>query len=64
MLLLPVIDRAKVINVEPGQFDGIGLELTCSGEQAVAVVNLVRKKLQRHELRFYRSKTGLGWERI
>ena len=64
VMLLPVIDRSKLINCKPGQFDGVGLEFTCSNEQSVAIMALIRKKYQRHELRCYRSKTGNGWERI
>lgn len=64
VLVMPVIDRAKVIECEPGMFDGAGLELLCDERRAQAVIAVIRIKFKPHELRCYCSQSGNNWKRI
>lgn len=65
ILLHPVTDARETVECEKGRTDGTGICLECDDERAAAIVEIARKKYKRHELRFYRSKTGKGgWKRV
>jgi hypothetical protein len=41
------------------------MPLECDEERATAIVEIIRKRFKKHELRCYRSKTGKGgWKRV
>lgn len=47
------------------RFDGMALTLACDEERAQAIVEVIRLKYKKHEMRCYQSKTGKGgWKRI
>jgi hypothetical protein len=65
MLVSPVIASRITVACEHTRFDGIGVLLDCGSERAEAIVQLVRKKYKRYQVRLYRSKSGLGgWKRV
>lgn len=66
ILLQAVIEPGQdVVETERGKFDGMGMILQCDEERAGAIVEFIRKRYKRHELRCYRSRTGQGgWKRL
>lgn len=66
LLLAPVISKkTPPVEVEKRRFDGIGVVLTCDEERASAIVEILRQKYKKYELRLYTSKTGAGgWKRV
>lgn len=65
ILLEPVIERQNIIYAQKDRFDEMALPLMCDEKRASAIVEIIRKKYKRHELRCYQSKTGNGgWNRI
>lgn len=68
-LALKLILGAQVgrttVNCEPGRMDGGGVLFTSPDEQAGALIEVLRKRIKKHELRCYHSKTGNGgWTRV
>lgn len=64
ILLTPVVPNKLVVKTE-SVVDGDALFLECNEERASAIVDVIRLKYQRHEIRCYESKTGRGeWKRI
>ena len=66
LLVAPVLaSNARAIEVERGQFDGMAVPLVCSEDRGAAIVEVIRRKYRRHQLRFYYSLTGDGgWKRV
>ena len=67
MVIAPHVDRNHVVEAELDQIAGIGdaAVLTCSEEQAAALVAVVRRKYKVHQFRFYQSASGNGgWKRV
>jgi len=65
LLLSPVVSLdALQVECEKGYVDGAGLVLQCSDERGEAICHIVRKRLARHQLRLYYSKTGRSWKRV
>lgn len=66
MLIQPVLEvgEGTAVNAEPGKFDGMSARFTCDAERAIAIIETIRLKVKRHELRFYESSTGNSWKRI
>ena len=64
MILQPELSKT-IVDCEPGRIDGGGALFVTSDEQAGALIEVLRKRIAKHELRFYHSKTGKGgWERV
>lgn len=64
-MLAPVIKNRTIVRVDKSlAAGGAGVLLDCAPERAKAIIEVVRKKIAKHELAFYRSKTGNSWERI
>ncbi len=66
-LIAPVAPNKVLLNnVEPeGYIADVGLLLECDEDRAEAIVEVIRRKYQKHELRCYYSKTGRGsWRRV
>lgn len=64
MTFFPQLTRTTV-DCEPGRFDGKGVLFSTSDEQASAMIQVIRVKIKKHELRCYYSKTGKGgWARV
>ena len=58
-------DVSRVVECEQGKIAGVGALFTCPDEQAAALIQLVRARLKRYELRIYHSRTGKGeWKRV
>ena len=64
MLVVPVIDKHHNFNPEPGSQTESATLLLCDETRAAAIVEIVRRKYKKHELRFYKSQTGNSWARI
>jgi len=67
MVLSPHIDSEQTVSAENRKVAGIGyaVVLTCSDEQAEAMIEVMRMKYKRYQLRFYSSATGNGnWKRV
>lgn len=66
LLATGLVDKESApVTVDKNRVDETALPLDCDDERGQAVVELIRKKYKRHELRCYRSKTGHGgWKRI
>lgn len=65
IILLPVTRQHRIVDVEPGRVDGMGILLECDDERADAIGQIVRRQYERHQLRIYRSSTGAGsWKRV
>lgn len=64
-LVAPVCPSRQWIKAEGDRIDGNAIILECSEERAKAIVELIRNKYKRYELRCYRG-TGKAkvWERI
>jgi hypothetical protein len=64
MTMVPQIGKTTVV-CEPGRVDGGGALFTTPDEQAGALIEVIRKRIAKHELRCYYSKTGKGgWKRV
>lgn len=67
ILLLAVIDDdSRVVECERRRPDGVGVVLDCDDERAAAIVTIVRQRLKKHQLRFYKNKSqsGKSWKRV
>lgn len=64
MTLFPQLTR-NTVKCEPERIDGDGVLFSTPDKQAGAMIEVLRKKIAKHELRCYHSKTGKGgWERV
>lgn len=66
MLLQPVANPnpAAVVECEKNRLDGASVLLECEQDRAGAIVEIVRRKYKRHQLRIYESKAGKDWKRV
>jgi len=67
MVLMPHVAYTDVVEAERDQAVGIGHAalMSCPTEQAEALIAIIRKRLRKTQLRFYRSETGEGgWKRV
>lgn len=66
ILFVPVVDpESQRVVIDKKRIDEIGMRLTCDDERAGAIVEIARKRYERHQLRLYFSKTGKdGWRRV
>ena len=62
-ILAPVVLGRVVVDVEPGRFDGAGILLECDEERAQAIVDVIRTKLKKHQLRCCKKEKG-SWKRV
>jgi len=63
-LVGPVMGNS--VDVDPKKVDGIAVILDCDDERAQAIVDVIRIKRKRHELRCYVRKTPTAktWKKI
>jgi len=60
-----VHNNNRIVNAERDNFDGAAIVWSCDDERGAAIVDILRKKFKKHELRMYHSKTGNGsWKRV
>jgi len=62
-LLASVTPNHKTVECERQRFDGIGVIFECDDERSEAIVQLIRRKLKKYELRLYRG-SGKTWRRV
>lgn len=62
MVLTPLMGKEEV-TVADDQFDGVALPFACGDEQAAAMIEIVRKKHARHQIRCY-HKVKSAWKRV
>ena len=55
--------KGDVIEAEKGRFDGMALTLECNEERAKAIVEVIRLKYKKCEIRCYGGK-GKTWKRV
>lgn len=61
-LIADVVPNRIIVDAEKGRLDGGAILLECEGEKARAIIDIVRKKYQKHDFRFYEK--GTTWKRI
>ena len=66
LILLPIVDPDPnhLVTCEPGLGDGLGVRFICHEHRAAATIQTIRRRLERHQLRFYQSHNGSTWKRI
>ena len=65
MLLGPVIDRTHLININTRRVDEISIAMVCDDDRSQAIIQLIRHRYRKHQLRFYHSVSGSGgWKRV
>lgn len=52
------------VEIDRRQFDGVALPLTCGDNQAAALVELIRRKYRRDQVRIWRQGAKGGWKRV
>ena len=52
------------VEIDRQQFDGVALPLTCGDEQAAALVELIRRKYRREQVRIWNKGQKGGWKRV
>jgi len=63
ILIAPVTESRIVVVAERGKVAGDAIVLECDDERAEAIVEIIRKKYKKHELRCYRGKSKT-WRRV
>jgi len=67
MVLMQHVAYENVVEAERGKAVGMGHAalMSCPTEQTEALIAVIRRKLRKYQLRFYRSETGTGgWKRV
>ena len=62
MVLTPLMGKEEVV-VAGDQFDGVALPFACGDEQAAAMIEIIRKKHARYQIRCY-HKMNNAWKRV
>ena len=52
------------VEIDRHQFDGVALPLTCGDEQAAALVEIIRRKYRREQIRIWQRGQKGGWRRV
>lgn len=52
------------VEIDQQQFDGVALPLTCGDEQATALVEIIRHKYRRDQVRIWQKGEKGGWKRV
>lgn len=61
MLVAPVV--GEMVHIDRQRIDAVAVILNCEEERAQAIVEVIRLKLRKHELRCYK-KNGKGWKSV
>lgn len=64
MLIDPVTSNKRRVTAEKDKMDGQALVLECDNERAEAIIDVIRLRFKKHQLRMYVSRTGNSWIRI
>jgi hypothetical protein len=56
MLISPVTKGRDIINVDPKHVDGMALLLDCDRERAEAIVQVIRMRYKKNQIRIYDGK--------
>jgi hypothetical protein len=56
MLIAPVTKGRDIINVDPKHVDGMALMLDCDRERAMAIVQVIRMRYKKNQIRIYDGK--------
>ena len=59
ILISPVTPNRTIVNAEPKNFDGMAVLLECDEERAKAIIEVIRIKYRKDQLRCYRNKTRI-----
>ena len=62
IVLTPLMSKEEVV-VDGDQFDGVALPFACGDEQAAAMIEIIRKKHARYQIRCY-HKVKSAWKRV
>lgn len=62
-MVLPPLMGQEEVKVARDQFDGIALPFACGDEQAAAMIEIIRTKHARHQIRCYHKEKG-EWKRV
>lgn len=52
------------VEIDRKQFDGVALPLMCSDTQAAALIELIRRKYRKDQVRIWQKGQKGGWKRI
>lgn len=65
LLIEPVIRNRQIVEAEKDRLDGGAVMLECDEERAKAIVEIIRKKHTKNDVRCYEKKTNTKiWKRI
>lgn len=65
MLLNPVIEARQVVQTDRDLIaGGMAVVLECDEERAKAIMHVIRQRIGKHEIPFWKSSTGNSWTRI
>jgi hypothetical protein len=56
MLLAPVTKSRSIVNVEPKRIDGMAVVLDCDRKRALAIVDVIRMRYKKNQIRMYDGK--------
>lgn len=62
LLIQPVLSR-QIVQAERQRIDGDAAILACDEERALAIVELIRRRVPKHQLRIYHG-AGRTWRRL
>ncbi len=64
-LVSPIVQNRIIVNAEEGVIDGGAIVLECDEKRAKGIVDVIRIKYHKNELRCYeRNSNGKTWKRI
>jgi hypothetical protein len=63
-VLALIVGSRQIVDAEPGRLDGGAVLLDYDEEQAVALMQIIRTRLKKHELHIYHGNSGKGWRRV
>lgn len=55
ILIAPVTPNRTIIDAEPGRMDGMAILLECDEERAKAIIDVIRIKHEKHDIRCYKN---------
>lgn len=63
MLLVRPVMTKNIVQAEGRRWDGDAAVLDCPDERALAIVEIIRRKIPKHQLRIYHG-AGRTWKRV
>ncbi len=62
-LIAPLTKGRQIVQAEK-TIDGSAVVLNCGRERVKAIIDVIRLRYGKSQMRFYESKTGQSWKRI